>query len=145
MNNNVVIVIPCGAKKRTTKTQAGNLYVGPYFKANLKWAKSVVNDSNIFILSALHGLITIDKVIEPYDLAMGSKIAVSPLVVKHQAEVLIPKGALIYGLGGKHYLSCLYKAVGPFMAPAKGLSLGYAISIVTKNKGRLPKWEANYP
>lgn len=68
----IVYVIPCGAKKVDKPTKAKDLYVGSMFKQALRAAESQ-GDGEVLILSALHGLLHPDAIIEPYNLKMGDK------------------------------------------------------------------------
>ena len=65
----VVGIIPCSAAKGQMKDQAEFLYVSQNFQAQLECAKS--NCDEVLILSAKHGLLSLDEWVEPYDVKMG--------------------------------------------------------------------------
>ena len=65
------IIIGCGAKKRDIPAPAWLLYQGNLFMAALGYARTLREDSDILILSAKHGLVTLDTVLEPYEQRMG--------------------------------------------------------------------------
>lgn len=66
MNMKELTLIQCTATKRDTASQARNLYdESAYFRAMRDWAKAKGNPWAI--LSAKHGLVWPEKVIEPYD------------------------------------------------------------------------------
>lgn len=73
----VRFVIPCGRDKLDHAAPASDLYVGSAFKACLAAALHQVDGdrSKVLILSALHGLVTLDTVLEPYDVKMGDEWA----------------------------------------------------------------------
>lgn len=82
----MIVVVGCGSKKLDHAAPAAELYQGGYFKLRLAYARQLTSDENIFILSALHGFIPLDRVIEPYDLRMGQPGSIHPADLKAQAE-----------------------------------------------------------
>lgn len=74
----VRFIIPCGAAKLDHAAPACELYIGSAFKGALAAALNQVDGdrSKILILSALHGLVTLDQVLEPYDVKMGDPLAI---------------------------------------------------------------------
>jgi hypothetical protein len=67
---------------------AGELYVGGYHLACRRAAAVLTAPGRILILSALHGLLPLDRVIAPYDLRMSQPGSISPDAVRRQAEQL---------------------------------------------------------
>ena len=65
----IITVIPCGAGKADTPCAARGLYTGSSFRLALAAAEA--NGDTVLILSALHGVVTPDTVLAPYDLKMG--------------------------------------------------------------------------
>ena len=68
------IVIPCSKNKKTTPAEAEYLYVGPYYKACLDYAKKHTKKKNIYILSAKYGFIKLNDIIAPYNTKITKKI-----------------------------------------------------------------------
>jgi len=135
----VIIIIPCGFLKVDKPTIAQDLYIGPYFRSNLAWAKSVAPEGQIYILSAKHGLMPLHAVVAPYNLKMGQPGSVSALVIKDQASRLnLTDGRRVYGIGGKLYLDKLRSVFPDLRCPVEGKSIGVSMSILKKNRGRLP-------
>jgi cytoplasmic iron level regulating protein YaaA (DUF328/UPF0246 family) len=66
-----VVLISCVSKKRDKKANATNLYISPLFRSSLEYAYKL-NPDKIFILSALHHLLELDRVIEPYDVTLSN-------------------------------------------------------------------------
>ena len=64
-----MVLIACASKKITHKARAEDLYISPLFVGNLRYAKSLAPDA-IFILSAMYGLLDLDKEIEPYNVTL---------------------------------------------------------------------------
>jgi hypothetical protein len=69
---NPIVLIGCGKKKKQRKTKAEWLYQGHYYYLCLSLARLLTKHENIFILSAKYGLISLDKMIEPYNLKITS-------------------------------------------------------------------------
>ncbi len=65
---------------------AGELYVGGYHVACRRAAAVLTTPDRILILSALYGLLPLDRVIAPYDLRMGRPGSISPEALRRQAE-----------------------------------------------------------
>lgn len=65
-----IILISCVSRKGNSKAKAGELYKGPLFTNSLAYANKL-NPDKIFILSALHHLLDLEKEIEPYDVTLS--------------------------------------------------------------------------
>lgn len=66
-----IILISCVKGKKENKMKAKDLYKGPLFKYSLCVAKKLQSDeTKIFILSAKHYLLDLNRVIGPYDLTL---------------------------------------------------------------------------
>ena len=65
-----IVLISCVSRKGKAKSKAKDLYKGPLFTNSLAYGQSLKPD-NIFILSALHHLLDLDKEIEPYDVTLS--------------------------------------------------------------------------
>lgn len=65
----LVVVIPCsGSKVMGHAAPAGDLYIGSLHTHARRTADALTaNGGTVLVLSALHGLLTLDQVIEPYD------------------------------------------------------------------------------
>lgn len=63
-------LISCGRAKRAHAAPARDLYVSSLFKLSLRAAKAWADE--VFIVSALHGLVSLDRVLEPYEVALHS-------------------------------------------------------------------------
>ena len=83
-------VSPCAARKRAEPAglPAGELYVGSYHLACRRAAAALTTPDRILILSALHGLLSLDRVIAPYELRMGQPGSIGVGALRRQAEQL---------------------------------------------------------
>lgn len=68
-----VTLIGCAKEKRTTACPARELYVSQLFNATSAWAEK--HSDKWFILSAKHGLVHPDTVLEPYDVTLNDMAA----------------------------------------------------------------------
>lgn len=112
----VVMVIPCGKDKLDHAAAASDLYTGSAFKAALAAALHQVDGdrSKVLILSALHGLVGLDDVLEPYDVKMGDELALDRrddgldlLEVQFLCRGLHADGVDIYAMLPKAYFAAL--------------------------------------
>lgn len=68
-----VVLLGCVKSKRGERHPARDLYSSPLWKARRHYAES--SGRGWFILSALHGLVDPDSLIDPYDLALADRLA----------------------------------------------------------------------
>lgn len=66
-----IVLIACVSKKSDKKTKAKDLYISPLFRYSLAYALALKPDK-IFILSALHHLLELDREIEPYNVTLSN-------------------------------------------------------------------------
>jgi len=83
-----IILISCAAKKAKEKSKAEDLYISPLFKKSLAYAKTLTTTDNIYILSAKHHLLPLDKVIAPYDVSLKKDITKEEDRVKWGEKVI---------------------------------------------------------
>ncbi|HWU87156.1 MAG TPA: hypothetical protein VN253_07775 [Kofleriaceae bacterium] len=94
-------LVGCAATKLAQAAPARELYVSPLFRLALAFAEQ--RCTKVYILSALHELVDLDRVIEPYERRLGGKVERQAwgervgraLVARHGREVdyLILAGA----------------------------------------------------
>lgn len=108
--NGRVVIVPCGGKKSDHPDQAGRLYTGSYHAATRRAAAALTANGTTgetLILSAKYGLVTLDRVIEPYDLRAGQPGAVTAQIVRAQAGALGMLDADVTVLAGRAYASII--------------------------------------
>jgi hypothetical protein len=66
-----IVLIACASQKKKIKSPAKDLYISTLFKYSLRYAFSM-NPDKVYILSALHHLLDLDKEIEPYDVTLSN-------------------------------------------------------------------------
>ena len=72
-------VVPCSAAKLDRAAPARELYASAHFAHVLAAAEAAAafDGSQVFILSALHGLVRPDEVLAPYDVRIGDAEAIT--------------------------------------------------------------------
>lgn len=60
-----VVLISCGSSKQSRPMPAKDLYIGPLFRSASRYAQAV--GCRWYIVSALHGLVSPQQVLRPYD------------------------------------------------------------------------------
>ncbi len=61
-----IALIACTKRKSPTPGKARDMYTSPLFKLSLRYA-AILKADQVFVLSAKHGLLGLDEVIEPYE------------------------------------------------------------------------------
>ena len=123
-----IVLISCASKKLSHKAEAKDLYVSPLFKLNLKYARSLKPDK-IFILSALYGLIDLNKQINPYNKTLNKmpkneiKIWANEIIDKLNKLTDTKKDEFIF-LAGERYRKYLIPNLNNYQIPLKGLGIG---------------------
>ncbi|GHE98102.1 hypothetical protein GCM10014715_62820 [Streptomyces spiralis] len=107
-----LVVIPCGSRKLSAPAPAADMYVGSYHRACRK-AADALQSERLLILSARHGLLDLDEVIEPYDTPHGAADAITAEVLLEQAT---RRGIVfldpVVALGGARHVD-LVRAIWP--------------------------------
>jgi hypothetical protein len=137
-----IVLISCVSNKGKTKAKAKDLYKGPLFTNSLAYGKSLKPDK-IFILSALHHLLDLDKEIEPYDVTL-SYVSKDKKIKKPELKVLTKSESIQWGqivleqlkeiadlkqdkfiiLAGQSYLNPIKDGLKNLEEPLKGVVQG---------------------
>jgi hypothetical protein len=105
-----------------------DLYTSPLFKLNLKYAKTF-NPDGIFILSAKHGLLELDREIAPYDETLNDMYAseikywANKVLIQLSQKADIKKDCFIF-LAGKNYRKYLIPQLSFYDVPLERLAIG---------------------
>ena len=132
-----IVFIGCVKSKLDVKSKAKDLYVSPLFRGSLKYARSLTTEDNIFILSALYGLVPLNKEIEPYELTLNKmnkkdRTTWYNMVKEQMKEENIDFDNTAVFLTGKTYLEGLDDVFTTNEYPLEGLMLGERISFYNK-------------
>lgn len=100
-----VVIVPCGLRKSPGKLPAGRKYIGSYHAQARRAAAAVAarTGATVYILSALHGLLTLDQEIDDYELTMGQPGSVTAVQIAEQAAQLGITDAAVTVIAGKKY------------------------------------------
>lgn len=90
-----IVLISCVSSKGKNKAKAKDMYKGPLFTNSLAYGLSLKPDQ-IFILSALHHLLDLEKEIEPYDITL-SYVTPNKKKKKPSLKVLTKDEAKLWG------------------------------------------------
>jgi hypothetical protein len=131
-----IVLISCGKKKRSYRTQAQSLYLGALFIKSLAFAKKM-NPDAIYILSAKHRLLELEQEIEPYDLTLKT---MSSIEVKNWADQVLLQLRLradladdrFVFLAGKPYRRYLVPHLTKVEIPMLGLGIGLQLQFLSR-------------
>jgi hypothetical protein len=144
-----IILIACVSKKLDRKAIAKDLYISQLFKSSLAYANKQKPDK-VFILSALHHLLKLDDVIEPYNVTLsnipkskrkvGLKILTSIEKVDWGNKVIellskeadLAKDKFII-LAGQEYIKPLLNKISILTNPLEGLKQGQRVKYLNEN------------
>ncbi len=111
MTTRRIVLIACCGDKAEFARPAADLYRSPLFAKSLRYARALPGEKEIYILSALYGLVGERDVIEPYDVTLASMTAAERsdwgiLVLGQMRERGLPIDAAtteLRILAGEHY------------------------------------------
>jgi hypothetical protein len=126
-----VVIIACGAEKKPDPGlneygnpnpgyPAGELYTGGYHRSLRLAADALTDQSLIWVMSALHGLVELTRPLHPYDVTIGDERAVTVERLRADAAGLALDDADVIFLGGRSYAALLAPAVPHLHAPLAG-------------------------
>ncbi len=123
-----IVLIACTAKKAASECRARDLYQSALFKKSLAYADGLHADA-ILILSAKHGLVPADMVLEPYDESLNDKStpelrAWAARVLHQLAGVADLRNDRVTILAGDKYRRYVAPALRRPEVPLAGLRIG---------------------
>lgn len=130
-------LVGCASQKLTRPAPARDLYVSQLFRKTSAYAEATCD--RWYILSAKHGLIHPDTVIEPYDMRLGTNDRTSPPIhtwaamVRDQLDIELAgiEGLTLVALAGEQYRTVLLGSRWPSVVPMKGLGIGQQLGWLT--------------
>jgi cytoplasmic iron level regulating protein YaaA (DUF328/UPF0246 family) len=130
-----IILISCVSKKRNIACKARELYQSTLFKLSLAYAETL-NADHIFILSALHGVVELDSIIEPYNITLNNmsekdkKDWAQKVMVQLKDKGIDFEQDQIIFLAGNNYRKHLICEFKKSKVPMKGLRIGEQLSFL---------------
>jgi len=87
-----IVLLMCGKNKLSQKAKAKDLYTSPRFQKSIQYAKTLTDYTNIYVLSAKHGLLGLEQEIDPYDqslykMSVQNKKAWADMVIKSLSNI----------------------------------------------------------
>lgn len=138
-----VFLISCVKSKQTdfTSCPAEKMYTSPLYCASLSYALSwiEIKTEQIFILSALYGLLSLDESISYYEKTLGTMSATEQAewgrkVSDQLAERFDIDNTCFVFLAGEKYVAPLRKYLGHYSEPLKGITgIGTRIRWLNEN------------
>jgi hypothetical protein len=131
-----VVLIACASKKLNLEEKAKNLYISALFKKSLSYAESL-NPDKIFILSAKHGLLDLNKEISPYNETLNNlkkyeiKKWADFVLVQLKKTTNLEKDEYVF-LAGNNYRKFLIPHIQNYSVPLQGLGIGKQLQWLTE-------------
>lgn len=130
-------LVGCASQKLQRPAPARDLYVSQLFRKASAYAQATCD--RWYVLSAKHGLVHPDTVIEPYDMRLGTNHTTSPPIhawaagVRGQLDVELAglEDATLVVLAGEQYRTILRDSRWPSEVPMKGLGIGQQLGWLT--------------
>lgn len=138
MTRLVVGLVACSAAKHDTARPAGQLYRSPLFTKSARYVTG--HADRWYILSALHGLLSPDDVIAPYDVRLGVNSDPVSVWARRTAGQLeqalrdVPAEVRLLVLAGATYRTVLEHLPHAWQVeiPLAGLGIGQQLSWLTR-------------
>lgn len=133
-------LVGCASQKLQRPAPARELYVSQLFRKASAYAETTCD--RWYVLSAKHGLVHPDTVIEPYDMRLGTNHRTTPPIhqwgamVRDQlaAELAGLEDVTLIALAGEQYRVAVRDVPWPVVVPMQGLGIGQQLGWLT---GRL--------
>ncbi len=135
-----ITLISCGAKKAEVRTSAKNLYQGALFKYSLEYAGKIMSNK-IYILSAKHHLLPLNKYIDPYDMTLRDfdkrrRIEWGQIVLNALHNVANFERDEFVALAGEKYLEEIRGNIPNLLEPLRGKTIGKRLQFLKNKLGR---------
>lgn len=132
-----IYLISCTRRKLPHKAKARDLYQeSPWFKSALIYAEKQKPDA-IYVISDLHGLLSLEKEIEPYEKDLKKMSAAenrewAEMVLKDLAKVADLDNDKFVLLVGKTYRKNIVSKIKHYEIPMEGLKIGKQLQWLSK-------------
>lgn len=131
-------LVGCASQKLKRPAPARELYVSQLFKKASAYAELTCD--RWYVLSAKHGLVHPDTVLEPYDIRLGTNHRTTPPIHQWAARVKAQLDDELAGLdnvklialAGEQYRMAVYRGAYEYEIPMKGLGIGQQLGWLTE-------------
>jgi hypothetical protein len=123
-----IVLISCVSQKLPKRAKVRDLYVSTLFKLNLKYAEMLKPDA-IYVLSAKHGLLSLEEEIEPYEVTLNImksadiKQWAGNAMEQLNSQVNLNETTVTF-LAGDKYRKYLLPHIPSYEIPLQGLRIG---------------------
>lgn len=137
---NEVVLISCVKSKRENRSRAADIYVSDWFRKALAYARTL-NPDQLFILSAKHGLLGLDQVIEPYEKSLKNmrihdrRDWADRVLLDLRRVTDLERDHFVF-LAGYRYREFLLPAIKNYAVPMEGLRQGQQLRWLAKWVGQ---------
>lgn len=131
-----VILLQCCKSKLSHRDTVVNIYISPLYKKSLKYAQ-ILDRQAIHVLSAKHGLLDLDTIIDPYNVSLHlmtikqRKIWAEDVLSSLNKKYDLEKDKFIF-LTGHLYREFLTPSMTYYEIPLQGLSIGRVFQRLNK-------------
>ena len=135
-----IALISCVSQKADYKTEARNMYTSTLFTKGMKYIETILKPDKAFILSAKHGLLKLDEVIEPYNETLNTKKKserqewAKTVFSQIQKECDVNNDNFIF-LAGKKYYKDLTQYLPNHKIIMENMPIGIRLQWLTKETG----------
>lgn len=126
--SNKIVLISCVSQKLPKRSKVRDLYVSTLFKLNLNYAEMLKPDA-IYVLSAKHGLLSLEDEIEPYEVTLNNMKSADirrwaeNVMEQINSRVNLDEMTVIF-LAGDKYRKYLLPHIPSYEIPLQGLRIG---------------------
>ena len=148
-----ICLISCVSQKTNYPTKCKDLYISPLFKKTWNYVTGIEKPQGVYILSALHGLIRYDVMVEPYDktlldMSKNESLEWAEKVKKQITETFVKDGRTLEDYqfqifaGSKYYENLLDFFPNKELVFGS-LPIGKRLGALTRalNSGKKIRWE----
>jgi len=134
-----IVLLMCGKNKLCKRAKVKDLYTSPRFQKSIQYAKTLTDYSNIYVLSAKHGLLGLEQEIDPYDksiyeMSVQEKKSWADMVIKSLRNISNLKEDKYIFLTDDDYSEYLLPFLVYFELPLKDISHDYHSEWFDNNK-----------
>jgi hypothetical protein len=131
-----IVLISCASEKLPYAAPAADLYVSELFRCSLGYAR-MLNPDAIYVLSAKYGLLSLDQVIEPYNLTLNEmpaaeiKVWAERVLVQLRKVSDLEQDRFIF-LAGDKYRKYLVPHIRNYEVPMEGKRIGEQLQFLKR-------------
>lgn len=137
-----ICLLACAEQKLACSAPASELYTSRAFRASLGYARALRSDA-VYILSAKHGLLSLDTVVEPYDVKLDetSVTVWTARVIGQLTEVAdLARDKFVFLASGHYVNTGLLKQLCHWEVPFAGANTGWPTIVQQESAAKRVDW-----